>query len=783
MAENVTVKKSYLRTKTAVGYALILLLIGVIVHIWLSERRDLEMLKAENERISGFRKEIQGIHVRMTELSLMGETILEWDDKDAAKYHRQRLAVDSLLCRFKPVYPEERIDSVRRLLEDKEKQLRDIMRTLDRQNAISAKIAERVPVIARRSTQEEPRKPRRKGFLGLFGKREKPKPTATSTMLYTLNRDMIARQKQQSRQLSEHVGSLSAHNTELNRRLQSMIQQMDAKVQDSLLRQEQEIAALHDRSFRMAGGITGFVVLLLLLSYTVIHRDTRRIHRYKRETSRLIAKLQKALDTNKSLLAARRRAMLTVIHELRTPLTAITGYAELLPGTESEGKRTAYMENVRTSAGRMKEMLDTLLGFYRLDSGKEQERAVPFKLRGVADALRADFEPKAEAKGLALLVAECGSHILLGDRERLLQIGGNLLGNAVKFTECGTVELSLDYDGKQVTLTVSDTGTGMGKEQQTRIFEPFERLPNAAVQDGFGLGLPIVKNITAMLGGTVGVESEKGKGSKFTVTLPMLPADSVILVGNKKEELGAKDPADTCSVLVMDNDGMTLVLARDMYGSQGIHCDTCTDTSELMDFLRLRHYDLLITDLRMPETNGCEVLKLLRSSSVGNSRTIPVVVMTAAGNCDGKSLTDFGFTGCLFKPFSLKELMEVTVNCVKPEDSECMPDFSTLLAYGNRAEMLDMLAAATEKDMRAVEAAGKENDRKALDGWVHHLRSSWAVIRTDKPLRKLYALLHKNDGCPEEEIGKAVKDVLEMGKRIMEHAKKERSGEYEGTCD
>lgn len=783
MEENTTIGTRHLRTKIAIGYALILLLVGGIVYIWLSERKDMATLKAEHERISDFRKEIHGVYVHIAELSLMGETILEWDDEDVEEYHRHRIMIDSLLCRFKPVYPAERIDSVRHLLEDKEEQLQGIMQVLDRQEAINAQIAERVPVIAWKSTQEEPQKPKRKGFLGLFGKKEKPKPTATSTMLYTLNRDMIAHQKQQNRRLSEYADSLAARNTELNRQLQRMIEQMDAKVQDSILQREQELSALRDQSFRMASGITGFVVLLLLLSYIIIHRNTNRIHRYKRETTRLIAKLEKAVDVNNSLMATRRKALLTVIHELRTPLTAINGYAELLPQAESENKRTAYMENVRQSAGRMKEMLDTLLGFYRLDSGKEQEHAVPFKLQGVADALRDDFEPRAEAKGLALHVSECGNHILMGDRERLMQIGSNLLGNAVKFTEHGTIDLTLEYDGKNVTMTVSDTGTGMDKEQQERIFEAFERLPNAAVQDGFGLGLPIVRSIVSMLGGSVGVESEKGKGSKFTVTLPMPAADSIRPTESRKEALAARDNAPVCSVLVIDNDDMTLAMTREMYGSRDIHCDTCTNTADLMDALRRRNYDLLITDLRMPETNGYEVLELLRSSCVGNSQTIPVVVTTAAGNCDEKSLTDFGFTGCLFKPFSLKELMEVTKRCVRPAEPECKPDFSSLLAYGSKEEMLDTLAATTEKDMQALEEAGNRSDREALDEWVHHLRSSWAVIRADKPLWKLHALLHRKGGCTDDEIGKAVTDILEMGKRIVEQAKEERSKEDEGTCD
>ena len=125
------------------------------------------------------------VYVQMIEFSLFGETLLNWGSEDLEPYHTRRMAVDSMLCRFKAVYPSERIDSVRHLLEDKEKQMRNIVLMLDEQEAINAKIARQVPVIVRKSTQEQPKKPKRKGFLGLFGKKEEPKPTVTTAICST----------------------------------------------------------------------------------------------------------------------------------------------------------------------------------------------------------------------------------------------------------------------------------------------------------------------------------------------------------------------------------------------------------------------------------------------------------------------------------------------------------------------------------------------------------------------------------------------------------------------
>ena len=430
----------------------------------------------------------------------------------------------------------------------------------------------------------------------------------------------------------------------------------------------------------------------------------------------------------------------------------------------------------------MTDMLNTLLNFFRLDSGKEQANAVPFRLKNVIEILQTEFEPRAEAKDLTLHISGCSDVILMGDRNRLIQIANNLLGNAIKFTESGTVGLDMAYEAGKLVLTVQDTGTGMNNEQREKIFEPFERLPNAAVEDGFGLGLPIVKNTATLLGGTVAVESEEGKGSRFTVRLPMPLADNIIEIEKRKAGISARRHAAFYSVLVLDNDEMTLAMTKEMYGSCNIRCDTCTNTSDLMEAIRERDYDLLITDLRMPETNGYDVLKLLRSSNVGNSQTIPVIVTTAWGNCDEQSLLDLGFSGCLFKPFSLPDLLQISEKCVGIKEQEYSPDLSPLLAYGNKEEMLDTLTQATEKEMQGVKQSVMMKDFKALDEWVHHLRSSWSVIRADKPLWQLHGVLHKEGGSTEDEISRAVDAVVRMGHSIIEQAKKERRVQDEGFC-
>ncbi len=753
------------------GYTLILILISCIIGIWHNEWQEVEALESDNRQIDDFRKDINNIHIQLIEFFLLGETILEWNDEYLEHYHTQRMAMDSMLCRFKAIYPAERIDSVRHLLEDKERQMRQIVQVLEQQQAINDKITSQVPVIVQKSVQEQPKKSKRKGFLGIFGKKEEAKPTVTTTMLRSLNRNMIAEQQAQSRRLSEHADSLAARNAELNRQLQGLVVQIDEKVQADLQKREAEIAAMRERSFIQIGGLTGFVVLLLIISYIIIHRNITCIKRYKRETADLIEQLKQSVEQNEALIASRKKAVHTITHELRTPLTAITGYAGLMWKDYNTDKIGMYIQNIQQSSDRMREMLNTLLSFFRLDNGKEQPNFSTCRISSIAHTLESEFMPIAINKGLALTVTNHTDAVVLTDKERILQIGNNLLSNAIKFTENGDVSLTMGYDNGMLKLIVKDTGTGMTEEEQQRVFGAFERLSNAAAKDGFGLGLSIVQRIVSMLGGIIRLESDKGKGSRFTVEIPM---QTVKELPEQINQTQIHCNHVFHNVIAIDNDEILLLMLKEMYVQEGIHCDTCTNAAELMEMIRRKEYSLLLTDLNMPDINGFELLELLRASNVGNAKTIPVVVTTASGSCSNEEFMERGFADCLLKPFSISELMEISDKCAMNVAQNEKPDFTSLLSYGNESVMLDKLITETEKEMQAIRDAERRKDLQELDALTHHLRSSWEILRADQPLRELYGLLHGSAIPDYKALNKAVTAVLDKGSEIIRLAKEER---------
>ena len=760
-----------IRKLISCGYILIFILIGMIIYCYQYEWKKLEVLEKENRTTDELRRHVNELNFRLTGFSLLGETILEWEDKDIANYHLQRMALDSMLYYFTSIYPSERIDSVRYLLEDKEKQMRRIVQMLDEQKSIKEMIARQVPEIVYKSTQEQPKKPKRKGFLGIFGKKEEAKPTVTTTMLHSLNRNMIAEQQAQSRRLSEHADSLAARNAELNRQLKSLIRQIDGKIQADLQKREDEIATMREKSFIQIGGLTGFVVLLLIISYIIIHRNITRIKRYKRETADLIEQLRQSVEQNEALIASRKKAVHTITHELRTPLTAITGYAGLMRKDYNTDKIGGYIQNIQQSSDRMREMLNILLSFFRLDNGKEQPNISPCRISAIIHTLETEFMPIAMNKGLALTIHCHKDALVQTDKERILQIGNNLLSNAIKFTEEGGVSLTTDYTDGVLIITVEDTGTGMTEDEQQRVFGAFERLSNAAAKDGFGLGLSIVQRIVTMLGGTIQLKSEKGKGSRFTVEIPMQSAEELPERINKTQIHHNRTLHD---IVAIDNDKVLLLMLKEMYAQEGIHCDTCTDVAELMEMIRRKEYSLLLTDLNMPDINGFELLELLRTSNVGNSRTIPIIVTTASGSCSKEELMERGFADCLLKPFSISELMEVSDKCAMNVVQNEKPDFTSLLSYGNESVMLEKLITETEKEIQAVKDAERRKDLQGLDALIHHLRSSWEILRADQPLRELYKLLHCKDTPDWEAIHNILTVVQDKGLKIIRLAKEER---------
>lgn len=741
---------------------------AILVH----ERMRIKEIEYEAAEIRQVRRDINAAHRHITRLATLGESVIGWEGADSTRYRILRQHTDSLLQALKPycrdyVRPAQ-IDTLCTLLAEKEAHLLHLTEILARQDEADSLLVNHLPEVARRATRVRTIEQKKKGIAGAFGGKKTVQVLPSAKELHQFSDSLIALQQRQTAEMDAYADSLRNRNRALNRELNRLVSDLDTQAQTAFGHRERKIAEAQALSVRLFTITISAAIVLLFLSYLAIHREMKRNEHERKRREKLIGELQESNEANKKLIKLRRNLIQNVTHELRTPLTAISGNAELLLNDTETVSRMRHAQTIGDAAGRMAGMINNLLVYFRLDSGKETPTVKPFKLCSITETLETEFAPLAKNKGLNFKIESETDEIVSGDKNRIISIGSNLLSNAIKFTKSGTITLSTEYKEGTFTLIVEDTGTGMTREQQQRIFTPFERLGNAVTEDGFGLGLAIVSDTVKLLKGNIRVESEPGKGSRFTVSLP-LPKAEETEIHEKKQE--SHISLSGYNILAIDNDLVLLNMLRDMYRQHGVECDTCLTVDELTDLMRTKDYDLLITDLKMPEVNGYEVLELLRTSEIGNSQTIPVVAATAAGYVEGEELKRKGFAAVLYKPYSIDELLAVTESCIKRDKTSCI-DLSPLLAFGDKRRTLEKLATTTQSDMEEVRKAAEAKDMKALDNWVHHLRSSWMLIKAEQPLKVLYDTIH-TESISDEELSAAVGVVLAQGKLIVDLARKE----------
>lgn len=749
-----------IQRKLALGYTIIVALIGGIVYTYLHEWRQMNRLEREVKEIHRLRQNVHEAYVHMLDLTMFGETILEWEEADTALYRAKRMEVDSILCEFKNYYSGGRIDSLRHLMAEKEIQLFNISQLFDRQMELGEELAERVPVIAYESTQEPPKK--KGGFLGLFKKKEKtPSQSTTSTKLYTLNRDVIRKQSEQSRRLSETADSLAQRNLNINQRLKSLIAAMDERVTTDLQEREQQIIETRERTKVWLGGITAFIFLALLLSYIVIMRDYGRKERGRR-------KLEASNRKNAELLEMRNKIILTISHDIRGPLNNIIGYTELALDTREKKKRNLQLKKVLGRSKHILHLVNNLLDVYRLNQAKETMHPVPFRISDLLNRVVDGATQPINDKGLLFEHEFVGADaVVKGDVDRIEQIINNLIANAVKFTSAGHIGFNVTYMDGTFTMKVSDTGMGMTEDMMKRIYLPFERAANAENSDGYGLGLPIAHGIVTMLGGTINVESELNKGTTFTVTLPLPVTNEPIEEESVSFYASLHLPKN---VIAIDDDMLQLELVKEMLERNGVSCTICSKVDKLTEALRKKNYDLLLSDIQMPNTDGFKLLELLRKSRIGNSKDIPIVAMTARSESEREALLEAGFDGCIFKPFSMNELLKVIASVVKGREPGSETDFSVMLAnVSDKKKILRTMIETCEKDIVDLKIAMTAENRESMRSIAHRMFPMWEMVSMDEILLA-YRNVLKDTDCDTQTVLNHTNHIITHIEHLIEDA-------------
>ncbi|GAB6865745.1 ATP-binding protein [Bacteroides acidifaciens] len=561
-------------------------------------------------------------------------------------------------------------------------------------------------------------------------------------------------------------------NSQLTARMDSLIKQYEEEMtlrarQDAEMQQEVRM-----RSARTIAGIAIGAVLLSAFFLVLIVRDISRSNRYRRQ-------LEEANKRAEDLLVAREKLMLAITHDFKAPLGSIMGYTELLSRLTEDERQRFYLDNMKSSSEHLLKLVSDLLDFHRLDLNKAEVNRVTFNPSQLFEEIYVSFEPLTVAKGLALQchVAPELNGRYVSDPLRLRQIVNNLLSNAVKFTQQGEITLTARYDSSKLTIAIADSGKGMAAEDRERIFQEFTRLSGAQGEEGFGLGLSIVKKLVVLLEGTIDVQSKLGEGSCFTVVLPLYPVGESIPESQSSPENETADIDEAATavplmkvirVLLIDDDKIQLSLTAAMLKQHGVDAVCCEQLEELIEQLRTSVFDVLLTDIQMPAINGFDLVKLLRASNIPQAKTIPVIAVTARSEMDKDALCEHGFAGCLHKPFTVKELlMIVNEGQLSADEVHIIEDmvntginFSALTAYsGDDPEaaysIIQTFVEETKKNVERMRQAFVDKDTDGIAAMAHKLLPLLTLIGASDAIAPLKFL----ESCRGESFSTEISDT------------------------
>jgi signal transduction histidine kinase/DNA-binding response OmpR family regulator len=738
--------------------------------------------------------------LHLFDLTLLDEQVAVWSDEQVAKYELKETTVLRMLDSMMLIIPDtvqmRRVEEIKCLVGEKKAYLLSIHADLEQLREVNKLMRNRMPEIIQRANRanewltdevsENLQENRRRtvGLMGLFKSKKKADEVTdtanrkalkhaklqTDRILSSLAADIEQSQERGIVKLFEHIDTLVKRNHLLNEKISRLASAFNDE--DSQMRKEgsARLMEYQRRTVRMivCFGLAAFI--LAVFFFWLLHRDIKQ----KLKNKHL---LEISNQHNEELLTLRHNMMLTVSHDLRSPLTSIMGYADLLAETTQDEKCKQYEDAIRQSSDRMLTLLNSLLSYYRLDTGKDEVEMVPFKVKDILRSLLTEYEPLAEMKHISIEGIFTGDDtVVMGDRKRIIQIASNLLSNAVKFTKKGSIHIGVEYEGNTLGIKVKDSGTGMSEEQMKRIFAPFNHLENADTQEGFGLGLSIAKALVELLGGKIDVESHVGFGSLFTVTLPVVEGDDEILQQSIKESTILPEGL---RIAIVDDDVTVLRMTVEMLAKKNVQVVGCHTVDDLLDRMRKSDFDLIITDIMLGGMSGFDLLELLRSANIGNSKSVPLLAMTGRTERSASDFIEAGFRGCLLKPFSYAELTQAIVNSIK-EDAPCdddsfkipKADFSTLLQGEDDVKgMLNLLIEQTESEVSELKSALETGNVDAISFLQHKLESRWELLGIVKPMLKLRDALKNGDS-----LDKAIDEVVMTAEELIRQAREKMEG-------
>jgi signal transduction histidine kinase/DNA-binding NarL/FixJ family response regulator len=468
--------------------------------------------------------------------------------------------------------------------------------------------------------------------------------------------------------------------------------------------------------------------------------------------------LKKAKELAEAANATKSNFLANMSHEIRTPITAIVGYADLmLEAGQTVSDRFDSLQIIRRNARHLLDLINDILDISKIEAGRMSVESIPCELPQIVGEIVSVTRSRAAEKGLELYVATANPvpRAVLSDPLRVKQILMNLLGNAVKFTETGSVVLRVAYDGddKQGALSfqVKDTGIGMAPEQIARLFQPFTQADSSTTRrfGGTGLGLIISQRLARMLGGNITVESQAGAGSTFTLTVHATPCDAerlddlsgVLRLPSLDAEQGKPHARLSGRILLAEDGPDNQRLIATHLRTAGAEVLIADNGRAAVELARFQHFDLILMDMQMPHLDGYGATAELRRRGL----TLPIVALTAhAMSDDREKCLQAGCTDYLSKPID-KQLLLATVASHLRQSQEQQQKPSPQTAPGSGARSVGNIDANSHAPEPVLRSAYRDDDdmKPIIDEFVQNLPEQVAQIASLLEKRELDELRRK----------------------------------------
>ena len=436
----------------------------------------------------------------------------------------------------------------------------------------------------------------------------------------------------------------------------------------------------------------GFFALSIISIILVLLRKARKAEAVAKiaanDTQKLNDKLEIALKKAEEASLAKTRFLNNMSHDIRTPMNAILGYAQLMED-ELEGKNlpetSEHLEKLQQSGNLLLSIINNVLDMARIESGRMELDENHCRIEDVWKSLFAVFDEKARKKNITLHYTMNVEHEhVLTDVTKVKEILVNILSNAIKYTPAGgsvminVDELACDEPGYMIVRTrVRDTGIGMSQDYLTKIFEAFTRERNTTKSKitGSGLGMSIVKKYVDLLGGTINVESELGKGSTFTVTLKHRIADKSYYVKKHVESSGTgSEILEGRNILLAEDNDLNAEIAEAILERAGLKIERVEDGIQCVNRIMempAGTYDMILMDIQMPKMDGYKATQVIRNLPDKDKAGIPIIAMTAnAFDEDKRDALAAGMNGHIAKPIQVDKLLSMLAEIIKQQEND-----------------------------------------------------------------------------------------------------------------